>query len=88
MELSKTFSVKITSLAHQRLRAASEKLGLGQNYVLSLMLEELDFEPLRERAEAVKNAKSKPTEAEIAAFLKAMSPEEREKLLATMRETT
>lgn len=87
MDGLKRFSVAISEAAHRRLREGSDALGIGQDHVLTLLLEKVNFDLIKgEAAELLRQyldqRKSRaPTSASVEAFLKQLPPEERDALL-------
>ena len=84
----KSFSITISALAHENLRKASEEYGVGQKYVLTFLLEGGDFSAVKARVDELKRQRERERlqgkfdSNDIVAYLKLLSPEEREQFLA------
>lgn len=83
----KAFSIIISSKAHKNLRHAAEHFEIGQNYLLTFLLEDFDLSVLRPRIDAYHAQRhetslaSKVTEDEAKAFLRSLTPAQRKKLI-------
>lgn len=83
---TKRFAVAISLEAHKKLRTGADAFGIGQDYVLSVLLEQVDWsdyaeaiEAFKESAVAAKAQRVKPDE--VKAYLATLSPAERAALL-------
>ena len=77
-------SAKVSKDAHHRLVSATEVLNVGQNHILSVLLETFDFESLRHPlSERLERLRRRPplSEQEVRAYLQSLTPEQRKSLL-------
>ena len=77
------FSISISKKGHQRLRDAAQSLGVGQDHILTVLLETTDFELLRPAINAylARHRAPKFEPADIKAYLSSLTPEERRAML-------
>lgn len=82
----KKFSIAISMEAHRKLREHAARFGLGNNDILTIMLETVPAEAFEERARALAEQRQGGAILEqIAKQAKAMTPAQREQLLKVLQ---